>query len=65
MAWVAQHHGPTVMRRVVVGTSVPGRVREQLRLLLGDGDLYEVREAAVELVQELVLASPDRAVVIA
>jgi Glyoxalase-like domain len=27
---VAQHHVPTVMRRVVVGTSVPGRVRELL-----------------------------------
>jgi glyoxalase-like protein len=62
---VAQRGGSTTMRRVVVGTRAPGRVREQLRLLLGDSDLHEVREAAVEGVQELMLVSPDRAVVIA
>jgi hypothetical protein len=48
----------TTLRRVVVGTLKPEVVREQLRLLLGDSDLYEVREATSEGVEELVLESP-------
>jgi Glyoxalase-like domain len=64
-AVVEQRVRSTTIRRVVVGTPVPGRVREQLRLLLGDGDLHEVREAAVEGIQQLLLASPDGPALIA
>jgi hypothetical protein len=47
--------GPAALRRVVVGARDPRLVRGRLRILLGDSDLYEVREAAVEGVQQVVL----------
>jgi hypothetical protein len=49
--------GATALRRVVVGARNPAHVREQLQLLLGDSDLYEVRTAASDGVEELVLDS--------
>ena len=56
--------GATALRRVVVGARNPEHVREQLQLLLGDSDLYEVRQAAVDGVEEVVLDSPHGDVVI-
>jgi hypothetical protein len=56
--------GPNALRRVVVGARNPERVREHLQLLLGDSDLYEVRAAAWDGVEELVLDSPHRDLVI-
>jgi hypothetical protein len=54
----AEHaSGTTALRRVVIGARDPARVREQLRLMLGDSDLYEVRAAASDGVEELVLDS--------
>jgi Glyoxalase-like domain len=50
--------GATALRRVVVGAHDPAQVREQLQLLLGDSDLYEVRAAASDGIEELVLDSP-------
>lgn len=41
--------------RVVVGARDPERVREQLSLLLGDSDMYEVRWAGHDGVEALVL----------
>jgi hypothetical protein len=49
---------------VVVGARNPEHVREQLQLLLGDSDLYEVRKAALDGVKEVVLDSPQGDVVI-
>lgn len=55
----AQHpSGATALRRVVVGARNPVRLREQLRLLLGDSDLYEVRAAGSDGIEEIVLDSP-------
>ena len=55
----AEHpSGATALRRVVIGARDPARVREQLQLMLGDSDLYEVRAAASDGVEELVLDSP-------
>jgi hypothetical protein len=56
--------GAKALRRVVVGARNPERVREQLQLLLGDSDLYQVRKAALDGVEEVVLDSPDGEVVI-
>lgn len=56
--------GVTSLRRVVVGARDPGRVREQLRLLLGDSDLYDVRQAGADGVQEVVLEDEDGEIVI-
>jgi hypothetical protein len=56
----AVHQGRvTTLRRVVVGARDPGRVRGQLQLLLGKSDLYEVREAGADRVQEVVLVDED------
>jgi hypothetical protein len=61
----AEHpSGATALRRVVVGARDPARVREQLQLLLGDSDLYEVRAAASDGVEELVLDSPHGELVV-
>jgi hypothetical protein len=56
--------GATNLRRVVVGARDPRRIRRQLDLLLGASDLYEVREAAVDGVAELVLADDNGELVI-
>jgi hypothetical protein len=56
--------GAKALRRVVVGALNPEHVREQLQLLLGDSDLYEVRKAALDGVEEVVLDSPHGDVVI-
>src|SRR5437879_395007 len=50
--------GAKALRRVVVGARNPEHVREQLQLLLGDSDLYQVREAALDGVEEVVLDAP-------
>jgi hypothetical protein len=56
--------GAKALRRVVVGARNPELVREQLQLLLGDSDLYQVRKAALDGIEEVVLDSPDGDVVI-
>jgi hypothetical protein len=62
----AEHpSGATALRRVVVGARNPARVLEQLRLMLGDSDLYEVREAASDGIEQLVLDSSHGDLVIA
>jgi hypothetical protein len=61
----AHQSGPNALRRVVVGARNPERVREHLQLLLGDSDLYEVRPAARDGVEGLVLESPHGDLVIA
>jgi hypothetical protein len=61
----AEHpSGATALRRVIVGARNPAHAREQLQLLLGDSDLYEVRAAASDSVQELVLDSPHGELVV-
>jgi Glyoxalase-like domain len=61
----AMHRGGvTTLRRVVVGARDPARVREQLQLLLGNSDLYEVREAGADGVQKVVLEDEDGEIVI-
>jgi hypothetical protein len=61
----ASHRGGrTSLRRVVVGARDPRRIRRQLELLLGASDLYEVREAAVDGVAEVVLADQNGELVI-
>ena len=47
--------GPAALRRVVVGARDPRHVRDQIQLLLGDSPLYEVREAGVDGVEQVVL----------
>jgi hypothetical protein len=62
----AEHpSGVTALRRVVVGARNPERVREQLQLLLGNSELYQVRKAASDGIEEVVLASPHGDLVIA
>jgi hypothetical protein len=56
--------GATVLRRVVVGARDPLRMRRQLELLLGESDLYEVREAALDGVIALVLADGNGELVV-
>jgi hypothetical protein len=60
----AHRSGATALRRVVVGARNPARVRQQLQLLLGDSDLYEVRKAASDGIRQLVLDSPHGELVI-
>jgi len=61
----AEHpSGATALRRVVIGARDPARVRGQLQLMLGDSDLYEVRAAASDGVEELVLDSPHGELVV-
>ncbi len=47
--------GPSALRRVVVGARDPRAVRDRLEILVGDSDLYEVREAGIDGVQQVVL----------
>jgi hypothetical protein len=47
--------GPAALRRVVVGARDPRHVRDQIQLLLGDSALYEVRQAGVDGVEQVVL----------
>jgi hypothetical protein len=62
---VSQHSsGATALRRVVVGARNPTQVREQLQVLLGESDLYEVRTAASDGIEEIVLESPHGDLVI-
>src|SRR5213080_3542950 len=56
--------GPAALRRVVVGARDPRPLRDQIRLLLGDSPLYEVREAGVDGVQQVVLETGGRELVI-
>jgi hypothetical protein len=51
----AHRGGATTLRRVVIEARDPRRIREQLQVLLGASDLYEVRDAEVDGVAELVL----------
>jgi hypothetical protein len=64
-AAAAHRSGATGLRRVVVGARDPARVREQLQLLIGGSDLYQVREAGADGIEELVLNSPHGDLVIA
>jgi hypothetical protein len=56
--------GPAALRRVVVGARDPRLCRDRLQMLLGDSDLYEVREAAVDGVQKIMLETGGREIVI-
>jgi glyoxalase-like protein len=61
----AEHpSGATALRRVVIGARDPAHVRDQLQLMLGHSDLYEVRAAASDGVEELVLDSPHGELVV-
>lgn len=61
----ASHRGgTTTLRRVVVGARDVRRVRRQLEVLLGESELYEVREAAEDGVVALVLADDNGELVI-
>ena len=51
--------GPTALRRVIVGSKEPDRVREKVELLLGPSSMYEVRRADVDGVQEIVLENDN------
>lgn len=64
-AAAAHPGGATGLRRVVVGARDPARVREQLQLLLGGSDLYQVRDAGADGIEELVLYSAHGDLVIA
>jgi len=61
---VSHRGGAIALSRVVVGARDPNRIRGQLELLLGDSDLYEVREAAVDGVAQVVLADENGELVI-
>ena len=63
-AAVSHRVGAASLRKVVVGARDAAQAREQLHLLLGDSDLYEVREAAEDGVRRLILATPGGEVVI-
>jgi hypothetical protein len=63
-AKVEHPSGATALRRVVVGARNPTPVREQLRLLLGDSELYEVRAADADGIEELALDSPNGELVV-
>jgi hypothetical protein len=63
-AAAAHPSGAKALGRVIVGARNPESVREQLQLLLGDSDLYQVRKAALDGVEELVLDSPHGDLVI-
>lgn len=54
----SHQHGETSIRRVVLGARDPDRVRSQLVVLLGESDMYEVRSADADGVEELLLAHP-------
>lgn len=61
----ASHRGgATTLRRIVVGARDPRRMSKLLELLLGESDLYEVREAAIDGVVALVLADDNGELVI-
>ena len=63
-AEVSHRGGTTALRRVVIGARDPRRIHRQLEVLLGKSDFYEVREAAVDGVAELVLADDNGQLVI-
>jgi hypothetical protein len=56
--------GATALRHVVVAARNPAQVHEQLRRLLGDSNLYRIREAASDRIEELVLDSPHGELVV-
>jgi hypothetical protein len=60
----AHRGGATTLRKVVVGAGDPRRVREELQLLLGASDMYEVRGAADDSIEELVLEDENGKLVI-
>lgn len=63
-AEAAHRGGATTLRRVVVGARDPRRISKLLELLLGESDLYEVREAAIDGLVALVLADDNGELVI-
>lgn len=63
-AATAHRGGATTVRRVVIGARDPGRVREQLQLMLGASDLYDVRMDAADGLEELVLEDNNGEMVI-
>ena len=56
--------GPAALRRVVVGARDARFCRDRLQMLLGDSDLYEVRDAAVDGVEKIVLETGGSELVI-
>lgn len=63
-AAATHEHGPTSIKRVVVGARDADSVRRRLELLLGESPMYEVREADDDGVEHLVLAHSDGETVI-
>jgi glyoxalase-like protein len=57
--------GATRLRRVIVGTRDPARLREKLDLLLGPSSMYEVRNADVDGVQEVDLENDGGELILA
>jgi hypothetical protein len=55
---------PAALRRVVVGARDARFCRDRLQMLLGDSDLYEVRDAAVDGVEKIVLETGGSELVI-
>ncbi len=64
-AQASHRAGASSLRRVVVGAREPDRLREKLELMLGDSPMYEVREADLDGVQEVVLEAGGHELVIA
>lgn len=60
----AHRGGVTALHKVVVGAGDMRRVREELQLLLGSSDLYEVRGAAEDGIEELALENENGKLVI-
>jgi hypothetical protein len=52
------------LRKVVVGARDRRRVRDELQLLLGSSDLFEVRDGADDGIEELVLEDENGGLVI-
>lgn len=63
-AATAHRGGVTALRKVVVGARDPRRVRQELQLLLGSSDLFEVRDGADDGIEELVLEDENEGFVI-
>ena len=63
-AAATHEHGPTSIKRVVVGARDPEGVQRRLAVLLGESGMYEVRESDSDGLEELVLAHSGEETVI-
>ena len=63
-AAATHEHGPTSIKRVVVGARDPEGVQRRLAVLLGESGMHEVRESDSDGVEELVLAHSGEETVI-